>query len=116
MGSQDQRIRPLTISIARTMPRSLRDVVDAVQHSPIIASERRVEHVIADPEPRIRFVEMGDSALIFRVMVWIDEPVSRGQVLDGLNTAIYKALNAAEISIPFPQRDVHLYNAVPPAS
>jgi small-conductance mechanosensitive channel len=58
---------------------------------------------------------MGDSALIFRVMVWIDEPVSRGVVLDGLNTAIYKALNAAAISIPFPQRDVHLFHEAPPA-
>ena len=74
-----------------------------------------VEHVMAEPEPRIRFFEMGDSALIFRVMVWIDEPVSRGVVLDGLNTAIYKALNAAEISIPFPQRDVHLFREAPPA-
>jgi small-conductance mechanosensitive channel len=75
-----------------------------------------VQHVMPDPEPRIRFLEMGDSALVFRVMVWIDEPVSRGRVLDGLNTAIYKALNAAEISIPFPQHDVHLYPAPPAAS
>jgi small-conductance mechanosensitive channel len=74
-----------------------------------------VQHVMPDPEPRIRFIEMGDSALIFRVMVWIDEPVSRGRVLDGLNTAIYKALNAAEVAIPFPQRDVHIYQS-PPAS
>jgi small-conductance mechanosensitive channel len=74
-----------------------------------------VDHVMPDPAPRIRFLEMGDSALIFRVMVWIDEPVSRGAVLDGLNTAIYKALNAANISIPFPQRVVHLLQSTPPA-
>ena len=69
---------------------------------------RSVQHVLPEPQPRIRFTEMGDSALIFRVMVWIDEPIFRGQVVDGLNTAIYKRLNAAGISIPFPQRDVHL--------
>ena len=70
-----------------------------------------VEHVVSDPEPRIRFQEMGDSALIFRVLCWIDEPVLRGRCVDGLNTAIYKALNAEKIVIPFPQRDVHLHQA-----
>ena len=70
-----------------------------------------VEHVVDDPEPRIRFTEMADSALVFRVQCWVDEPVLRGRCLDGLNTAIYKALNAEGISIPFPQRDVHLYRA-----
>ena len=59
----------------------------------------------------MRFTEMGDSALIFRVQCWIDEPVLRGRCLDGLNTAIYKSLNAEAISIPFPQRDVHLFQA-----
>jgi len=58
-----------------------------------------VKHVMPDPEPRIRFIEMGDSALVFRVMCWIDEPVSRGRVLDGLNTAIYKA------RLPLPEFD-----------
>jgi small-conductance mechanosensitive channel len=67
-----------------------------------------VEFAAADPAPRVRFKEMGDSALIFRVLCWVEEPVLRGQCLDALNTAIYKALNAEGISIPFPQRDVHL--------
>jgi len=74
-------------------------------------SAHSVESVLDDPEPRIRFTEMGDSALIFRVQCWVEEPVFRGLALDGLNTAIYKAFNAEGISIPFPQRDVHLYQA-----
>ena len=52
-----------------------------------------------------------DSALVFRVLCWVDEPVLRGRCLDAINTAIYKALREAGISIPFPQRDVHLYPA-----
>ena len=66
-----------------------------------------------DPAPRIRFVEMGDSAVIFRVQSWGDEPANRGICIDGLNTAIYKALGRADIKIPFPQRVVH---GVPPAT
>ncbi len=67
-----------------------------------------------DPAPRVRFVEMGDSALIFRVQGWIDEPALRGSCVDGLNTAIYKALGQADIEIPFPQRVVHV--ARPPTA
>ena len=73
-----------------------------------------IECVVHDPAPRVRFAEMGDSALIFRVQAWIDEPVHRGICIDGLNTAIYKALGQADIEIPFPQRVVHV--ARPPTA
>jgi MscS family membrane protein len=74
----------------------------------LLAAARAVDHVVDDPAPRIRFTEMADSALVFRVLCWIDLPERRGLCLDALNTAIYKALNAEGITIPFPQRDVHL--------
>ncbi len=73
----------------------------------LLEAAKSVEHVVHDPEPRVRFVEMGDSALIFRVQGWIDEPALRGECVDGLNMAIYKALGQADIEIPFPQRVVH---------
>jgi small-conductance mechanosensitive channel len=74
----------------------------------LMQAAQSVEHVVHDPAPRVRFVEMGDSALIFRVQGWIDEPALRGICVDGLNTAIYKALGHADIEIPFPQRVVHV--------
>ena len=75
----------------------------------LLRAAQGVEFVVDDPEPRIRFTEMADSALVFSVLCWIEFPELRGQCVDGLNTAIYKALNAEGITIPFPQRDVHLY-------
>ena len=77
----------------------------------LLRAAQSVEYVVEDPEPRIRFTEMADSALVFRVLCWIRFPEERGRCVDGLNTAIYKALNAEGIQIPFPQRDVHLYQA-----
>jgi len=74
----------------------------------LLRAAASVDHVVDDPEPRIRFTEMADSALVFRVLCWIDHPERRGLCLDGINTAIYKALRAEDITIPFPQRDVHL--------
>ena len=70
-----------------------------------------VAEVVPDPEPRVRFIEMGDSALIFRVLCWVDEPVLRGRCIDGLNTAVYKRLVAAGINIPFPQREIQIRRA-----
>jgi MscS family membrane protein len=82
----------------------------------LLRAAQSVELVARDPEPRVRFTEMGDSALIFRVQSWIDEPLMRGACIDGLNTAIYKALGQAGIEIPFPQRVVHAARPPAPAS
>ena len=67
-----------------------------------------VENVETDPEPRVRFRGFGDSSLDFQLMVWISAPIFRGKVLDALNTNVYKALNAANIEIPYPKRDVYI--------
>jgi small-conductance mechanosensitive channel len=76
-------------------------------HAVLLAAAQSVPSVVDEPVPYVRFVEMGDSALLFRVQAWIDEPVLRGQCIDGLNTAIYQALGREKIEIPFPQRVVH---------
>jgi small-conductance mechanosensitive channel len=67
-----------------------------------------VDHVVDDPSPRVRFTSFGDSALIFRLQCWINEPVLRGQCMDALHTAVYKRFNADGIIIPFPQQDVYI--------
>ncbi len=82
--------------------------VDQV-HEVLLRAAQSVELVVDDPEPRIRLIEMADYALVFRVLCWIEFPELRGECVDGLNTAIYKALMVEGITIPFPQRDVHLY-------
>ena len=60
------------------------------------------------PEPRVRFRQFGDSALEFELLCWARRPEDRGLLIHGLNHQIYKAFEAVQIEIPFPQRDVHL--------
>lgn len=67
-----------------------------------------IEYASEEPEPLVRFMEFGDSSLVFSVLCWIDDPVYRGRAIDALNKAIYKALNREGIVIPFPQRDLYL--------
>jgi small-conductance mechanosensitive channel len=72
-----------------------------------IASENT--NVVHDPEPRVRFRSFGDSALNIELLCWAKEPSLRGRTIHELNSEIYKRFNDEGIKIPFPQRDVHIY-------
>ena len=53
--------------------------------------------------------DFGDSSVDLSVIVWV--PVNRrGTTLSELRVAIYNTLNEHNVTIPFPQRDVHLIN------
>ncbi|MBW1809266.1 MAG: mechanosensitive ion channel [Deltaproteobacteria bacterium] len=84
--------------------------IDAVREV-LIDVAAKSEYLSQDPAPRVRFRELGDSALKFQLMGWIDEPVFRGRAVDDLLTTIYKRFNDESIEIPFPQQDVHIKQA-----
>jgi MscS family membrane protein len=77
-------------------------LVETVRAQPWVMKTKPVEAL---------FLEFQDSGLLFRVRCWIEHYVETRRIIDKLNTAIYKALNEAEIEIPFPQRVVHIYNS-----
>ena len=64
--------------------------------------------VLKHPPPDILFQEFADSALIFNLRVWTYEYTDRPNVLKSqLYYAIFKKFYDNNISIPFPQRDLH---------
>ena len=66
------------------------------------------EEICTNPAPRVRFRQFGDSSLDFELLCWIDRPVDRGRLHHELGVNVYKAFAAADIQIPFPQRDLHV--------
>lgn len=72
------------------------------------------EHVCPEPAPRVRMRAFGDSSLDFELLCWIDEPVLRGRLTHELLIAVYKTLNREKIEIPFPKRDVYVYQMPKP--
>ena len=66
------------------------------------------EEVCEHPAPRVRFRQFGESSLDFELLCWINRPVDRGRVMHELNCSVYKAFEASDIRIPFPQRDLHV--------
>ncbi|MBZ0268708.1 mechanosensitive ion channel family protein, partial [bacterium] len=80
----------------------------------LMAVAAEVDEVCEQPEPRVRFREMGDSALIFSLLFWIIDPGQRGAAVDAVNTGILRRFRAEGIEIPFPQRVVHFPTALSP--
>lgn len=64
--------------------------------------------VLDEPEPNTLLVELGDSALRFRIMYWIDDPRQRHRALSDILQGIHEDFAEKGIAIPFPQLDVHL--------
>ena len=70
-----------------------------------------VRHQALDAEKRAKVVvtEMADSSVNFKLVVWAEAP-KRALVISDMLKCIYDTLNEHNISIPFPQRDIHLIN------
>ena len=64
--------------------------------------------VLDSPKPRARFRSFGDSALQYELLCWVNGPTRRRRAQHKINRALYKALNEADIEIPYPKRDVTL--------
>lgn len=74
----------------------------------VLKEIKKITNVVEDPEPFVRFIAMADSSLNFKAYFHVKSFEDRFSAIDEANTRIYKALNKAGISIPFPQMDVHI--------
>ena len=74
----------------------------------LLAVAKAAEPVLDNPAPSVLFVEFGESALLFDLCVWLTSPANEPQITSDLRFAIDQALRDAGITIPFPQRDIHV--------
>ncbi len=66
------------------------------------------ERVLKDPEPFYAVKELGDSSVNFVVRAWVNTADYWG-VYFRMNEEVYKNFDKEGLSIPFPQRDVHVF-------
>ncbi|WP_447968493.1 mechanosensitive ion channel family protein [Nitrospira sp. M1] len=64
--------------------------------------------VLQDPTPKTWLMSFGDSSWNMRLLVWLDSPKNRMQVISDVNCAIVEKFRNRGVEIPFPQRDLHL--------
>ena len=67
----------------------------------------KVDNVLTDPAPAVVLGDLGDSAVNWTVRVWSHRDNFWG-VKEALTASVKNSLDAAGISIPYPQMDVHL--------
>lgn len=65
--------------------------------------------VLKSPEPVARLLRFGDNGIELELRVWIQDPENGiANVTSDINLAFWKRFKEQEITIPFPQRDLHM--------
>jgi len=82
------------------MDKARKIITDVIDNDP---------RVLKDPPPKIAVLALGDSSVDFAVRPWVKVPDYWDLWFDVTET-IKKRFDAEGVSIPFPQRDVHLYS------
>jgi small-conductance mechanosensitive channel len=100
----DRRVRvkiPVQISYADDPEQAM-----AIMEEAANANSR----VLKDPEPAVRLMKFGESGIDLELRVWLLDPQEGvGNVRSDINLAIWRGFREAGITIPYPQRDVHLH-------
>ena len=83
---------------------NLKQVTDLVE-----GALNKMNHRWMDRSKQVKCVcsEMADSSVNFKLFVWADAP-KKSYVVSDVLKCVYDTLNENGISIPFPQRDIHL--------
>ena len=83
---------------------NLKDVCSLVENA-----VNDMSHKWTDQRKKVKAVvtEMGDSSVNFKLFVWADA-VKKVYVVSDVLKCVYDTLDAHGITIPFPQRDVHI--------
>jgi small-conductance mechanosensitive channel len=75
----------------------------------LLKAAHAIEGINESPEPLVLFDDYADSSLNFKIVVSIGNSFYAPIIMSQLRFEINKQFKAHKITIPFPQRDVHLY-------
>lgn len=100
-STQETRRTDMTVGVSYDA--DLKEVRDILED--IVAKDERI---LKDPPPQIVVGELADSSVNFFVRVWV-KSADYWNVYFDANETVKLRMDAAGIGIPYPQRDVHLY-------
>jgi potassium-dependent mechanosensitive channel len=102
LASPSRRVE-ITVGVAygSDIERVLRLLVEVAKSHPGVLQER---------PPTAFFLGFGESALNFELRFWSAEHAAWFQLKSDIASGVAKALQEANISIPFPQRELHVHN------
>lgn len=75
----------------------------------VLEAARAQERVLENPAPVCRLVGFGDNAIDLELRLWIDDPIEGVvNIRSDILLAVLDKFRASNISIPYPQRDLHI--------
>jgi len=75
----------------------------------ILQMASEVDWVLKDPAPRVVVRSFGESSVDLQLRVWIDDARRRMDTISTITDRIKFAFDQAGIEIPYPKRDIHIY-------
>jgi small-conductance mechanosensitive channel len=67
------------------------------------------DRVLSEPGAQVRMMSFGDNGINLELRLWLEDPEEGvGSVKSAINMAIWKGFKEKGITIPFPQRDIHM--------
>lgn len=81
-----------------------------VVESALIEAAQKHSKVTKEQKPIARFQNFGDSALVFHLYFWTEDIFAVEHTKSEIRREIYQIFQRENISIPFPQRDIHIIN------
>lgn len=99
------RIRQLGIEVRVSYATDLAAATRAIDE--VLGANAKV---LRDPAPVVRVVSLRESAIAILVAPWVQVP-DYGPAIGELHQAIVEAFRARNITIPFPQRDLHIVSS-----
>lgn len=76
-------------------------------HDLLVRAAKAIDWRVPAKDPIVLLTTFGNNAVNFEVSVWCNDPWSARIYQSELSLAIWRALKAANITIAFPQLDVH---------
>ena len=76
----------------------------------VLLSAAQVYHpdILKHPPPKVKLRQFNEQSLLFRVVVFIKDPLKEPKVRNHIQLNIDRNFRKYGIEIPFPQRDIHL--------
>jgi small-conductance mechanosensitive channel len=104
----DRKVRlkiPVQISYGDDPEQAMKIMLQAARGEP---------RVLPDPAPVCRLMGFGDNGIELELRVWIRDPEEGvNNVRSNVNLAIWRGFKQHHITIPFPQRDLHVKQLPP---
>lgn len=76
----------------------------------LIEAAMDVDNVLTDPPPSVQFLNFGDYALEFRLLVWTRVPRRHVEIRSDINYRIARLFRERSIKIPYPTQEFLLRN------